>query len=80
MSEHRETREIDKWLKWAAVMGPIFGFIFGLCGGAIGAYQAFKDDTHRIQLIEGWKDKQEDFNKATIEAIATLKEVVKHIK
>ena len=71
------TRAIDRWLKWAAVMGPVFGFLFGICAGGIMAYQAFKDDNHRILLIEGWREKQEDFNKVIISQIATLQALKK---
>lgn len=78
MSDH--DRATDRWLKWVAVIGPIIGVLFGVCSGAVVTYQAFKNDGNRISLIEGWKEKQEDFNKVTISAIATLQEVVKHIK
>ena len=32
---------IDHWLKWVAILGPIFGFLVGNCSGLLIAYQAF---------------------------------------
>ena len=78
MSDH--VRDIDRWLKWVAIIGPVFGFVFGMCAGTVTAYQAFKHDSDRIELIEGWKNKQEDFNKETIRAVSALQEIVKRIR
>lgn len=75
-----QRRSIDTWLKWAAVAGPIIGFLFGGVSGAAVAYQAFKDDTRRIGTLESWKDKQDDFDQKIVGAISRLDEVVKRIK
>lgn len=73
-------RSLDRWLKYAVIIGPLITYVLGIGTGVWGAYQAYKDDSHRITLVEGWKEKQEDFNKETIRAISTLQEVVRHIK
>lgn len=80
MSDAHPARAIDRWLKYAAIIGPFLGFTFGICTGAWGTYQAFKDEDRRVVLIESWKDKQDDFNRNTVDAIARLQEVVKRIK
>lgn len=70
-------RSTDRWLKWAVVVAPLITYILGLASGTVMAYQAFKNDSTRITLVEGWKDKQEDFNKVVIAQIATLNQVLK---
>lgn len=77
MSDHERPRAIDRWLKWAAVLGPITTFILGIFSGAMITYQAFKDDSMRITSLEGWKEKQDDFNRETVKAIARLKALIK---
>jgi len=72
-----DQRYMDKWLKWAAILGPILGFLFGNCSGALVTYQAFKDESMRITNIEGWKEKQDDFNRETVKAISRLKALIK---
>lgn len=71
---------MDSWLKWMAILGPIFGLVFGVCSGAVITYQAFKADGSRITLIEGWREKQEEFNKVIIGQIATLNEISKRVR
>lgn len=78
MSIHVE-RAIDKWLKWAVVIVPVVTFILGNCSGAVAIYQMFKNDDHRIALLEGWKEKQVDFNQETVRSIARLKALIKDI-
>lgn len=56
----------------AALIGPIVGFVLGNCSGAMITYQAFKYLDNKVTLIEGWKDRQEEFNKVIIQQIATL--------
>ena len=53
MSDHTE-RYMDKWLKYAAIIGPFLGFIFGIGSGTIIAYQAYKQDHTDITLLFNW--------------------------
>ncbi len=72
-----EPRSIDRWLKWAAIIGPVTGFIFGNCSGAVIAYQAFKNDSERIFHLENWKEKQDDFDRTVVSSISRLKALVR---
>lgn len=76
MSDHTE-RYMDKWLKYAAIIGPFLGFIFGIGSGTIIAYQAYKQDHTDITLLFNWKEKQEDFNQKTVTAISRIKALIK---
>lgn len=77
MSEHDHSRQIDKWMKYVAILGPFLGFIFGVGSGTVIAYQAYKTDSGRITLLEGFKDKQDEFNLKTVQAISRLKALIK---
>ena len=81
MGEH--TRQIDKWLKWMAVLGPLVsGMTFGAAGYVSGYNQCRTQilaNGHRLDLMEGWKDRQEAFNQQTVAAIARLKALMKDI-
>lgn len=79
MTEH--VRSMDKWLKWAVILAPmVSGVVFGTAG-YIGGYLNARADiqvtANRVALVEGWKDKQEEFNKTIIRQIATLNAIVK---
>lgn len=73
-------RQIDRWLRWAAILGPFLGFMFGILSGSMIAYQAFKNQDNRIVSIEGWKEKQDAFNEKTVVAITRLKVIVKDLQ
>ena len=45
-------RGFDKWLAWVAVVGPVLGFILGVCTGAVGTAWAYRDHEHRIAKLE----------------------------
>lgn len=77
-------RSIDRWLKWAAVVGPmVSGLVFG-CVGYVGGYQAAKEklENHTIRIVqlEGWKEKQVEFNQTTVVAIERLKVLAKDLQ
>lgn len=76
MNDNGHIRQIDRWLKWVAILGPmVSGVVFG-SAGFVGGYSRAKEELvtlgHRTTLLEGWKEKQEDFNKVVIQQIATL--------
>lgn len=77
-------RQIDKWLKYTAVIGPLTTFILGIGTGTWGTYKALQSDGYRIEQItekigrlEGWKEHQDDFNQKTVAAIARLQALMK---
>lgn len=80
MVEHEHTRQIDRWLKWVAVLGPVVGWLLGVPTGVVVAYQAFKQDHNDIVQLQSWKDKQEEFNLETVKAITRLKALIKDIQ
>ncbi len=45
-------RSIDKWLQWVAIIGPLLGFILGICTGAVGTAWLYRDHEHRIAKLE----------------------------
>jgi hypothetical protein len=77
MEHDHGPRQIDKWLKYAAVFGPFLGFLFGIGSGTLIAYQAYKQDHSDIGILFNWKDKQDEFNQKTVAAIARLKALIK---
>lgn len=76
IGDHGE-RYMDKWLKWAAILGPFLGFIFGIASGTVIAYQAYKQDHADIGMLFSWKEKQDDFNQRTVTALARIKALIK---
>lgn len=79
--DEKHVRQIDRWLKWMAVLGPmISGIVFGAVG-YIGGYQRSVEEikTHgsRLVLLESWKDRQDAFNLETVKAITRLKALMK---
>lgn len=89
MNDHdrQQSRAIDKWLRWTAIVGPVIGFFLGNCSGAIITYQAISNDRFMMagiikhqEVLDGWKDKQEDFNRNILAAIARLKALVKDMQ
>ena len=84
MDKPHQTRAIDRWLKYVAIFGPmVSGLVFGGAGYVAG-FQNARDQIvvlHKRQdLYDGWKEKQDDFNRNIIVAIAQLQEIVKRIK
>lgn len=77
-------RTTNKWLKYVAIFGPmVSGIVFGATGYVAG-FQNAKEQivtiSKRQDLYDGWKEKQDDFNRNTVVAIAQLQEIVKRIK
>lgn len=74
-------RSIDRWLKWAAVVGPmVSGLIFGGIGYVAGykqARDAIIQNTQEIVLLKSWKEKQVEFNQQTVISITRLKTLIK---
>lgn len=79
MGDDIHSRQMDKWLKWVAIVGPFFGFLFGIASGTVIVYQAYKQDHSDISLLFSFKDKQDDFNQKTVAAIARLKALMKDV-
>lgn len=78
MSEHKE-RAIEKWGKWALLIAPVVTGMITWSFGFASGFQTAKDDIKgvsvKVDMIEGWKEKQEDFNKVIIAQIATLQAI-----
>ena len=73
----RHERSGDKFLRWMVIIGPILGFMFGNCAGAVITYQAFKNLDGKVSLLVDWSEKQNEFNLETVKAIARLKALIK---
>jgi hypothetical protein len=50
--EPPHARSFDRWLGWAAILGPILGYILGICTGAVAYGWAYRDHEHRIAKLE----------------------------
>ena len=73
MLESHKQRDIDLWLKWAAVLGPLAGVL-------VGAFLRFQSDHDKVGELWGFKAKQETFDVSVVESIARLQEITKRIK
>lgn len=74
MNDH--VRNMDKWLKWMAFIGPFVAYVLGLGSGALAAYQTVKGDHAQVVLLSNWKEKQTEFNQTTVAAIARLNAMI----
>lgn len=74
-----ERRNIDAWLKWVALVGPIVTYLLGVASGAVGVFQMFRADSARITQLEVWKETQSQFNQETVKAVARLKALLKDV-
>jgi hypothetical protein len=70
---------MDRWLKWMVFIGPIVTYLLGVPTGYILAKQEIQSIGARTSLLEGWKDKQIEFNQETVKAIARIKALVKDV-
>lgn len=70
MPETHQGRSIDRWLKYAAVFGPLAGVI-------LGAFIEVILDHDKVMQLWNWKQRQEDFNFVTVKAIARMEALVK---
>lgn len=80
MSERTELtlREIDAWLRRAAVIGPIVAFVVGWGSGVLTAAVMYRDHEKRIQFLESsmtaFKQEQEEKHASIAELMGRITE------
>jgi hypothetical protein len=81
MSERAETslREMDDWLRRAAIVGPVVAFVLGWGTGILTAAVLYRDHEKRISALEEFQKEQVAIHLIVSNSISRIYEHL-HIK